>query len=177
MQAELAQEPTPLAALNLSSPHSYPINLHLLWKHSAAVGTADKVSTDCDVEDDEEWRLKLGGAVYSTCDVCLRILNAIDVPPDRASGARDRERVEARRERARRIEDSAKRDVVATRVGPVNRAEVSRRVLALNLHDVDLAARRPADGADAVAEHPERGPDSLPFWRVDASLDPGVDTE
>src|SRR6185295_9970216 len=85
--------------------------------------------------------------------------------------------MEAGRERARRIEDSAERNVVSVLIGPVNRAEVSEWILALDLHDVDLSARRPANGADAVAEHPESGPDALPFRRVDACLDPRVDAE
>ena len=161
----------------LVPPHSNPVNLHLLRKHCAPVGTADKVSAHRNVENDKEWSLKLGGAVDSTRDVRLRILNSIDVPPDRTSGARNRERSEARRQRTGRIEDPAKRHVVSTRIGPVNRAEVSERILALNLHDVDFATRGPANGSDAVAEHPESRPDSLPFRRVDARLNPRVDAE
>src|ERR1044072_8328842 len=85
--------------------------------------------------------------------------------------------MEAGRERSRRIESSAERGVVSIHIGPMNRAEVSEWVLALDLHDVDLSARRPANRADAVAEHPESGPDALPFRRVDACLDPRVDAE
>src|SRR6185436_12629941 len=85
--------------------------------------------------------------------------------------------MEAGRERTRRIEDAAERNVLPILIGPMNRAEVFERVLALYLHDVDLSARRPANRADAVAEHPESGPDSLPFRRVDACLDPRVDAE
>ena len=40
-----------------------PINLHLLWKRSAAIGTADEVSANSDVEDDKERALKLRRAV------------------------------------------------------------------------------------------------------------------
>ncbi len=43
----------------LSSPDPYPINLHLLRKDSAAVGIADEVSAHRDIEEDEEWSLKL----------------------------------------------------------------------------------------------------------------------
>src|SRR6185369_11693819 len=85
--------------------------------------------------------------------------------------------MEARRERARRIKGSAERGVLSIDVSPVNRAEVSQWVLALDLHDVDLSARRPPNRTDTVTEHPERGPDSLPFRRVDARLDPRVDAE
>src|SRR5678816_1013832 len=85
--------------------------------------------------------------------------------------------MEACRERGRRIESSTERGMLAIHIGPVNRAEVSEWVLALDLHDVDLSARRPANRADTVAEHPESGPDSLPFRRVDACLDPRVDAE
>src|SRR6185369_13695581 len=159
------------------SPNSYPVNLHLLRKYSRTVGTANKVSTNSHVKQNKEWALKLRSAIDSTRDIRLGILNSIDVPLDRTAGARDRVRVKAGRERSGRIINSAKRDVLSTRVGPVNRTEVSKRVLALNLHDVDLAARRPADRADAVAEHPERRPDSLTFRRVDARFDPRVDAE
>src|SRR6185312_7044294 len=110
------------------------INLHLLRKHRTAVRTADEVSANRDVEDDKERCLKLGRRVYSARDVCLRILDPIDVPPDRGSRARDRKRVETRRERTRRVELSTKRDVLSILVGPMDRAEVSERALALNLH-------------------------------------------
>lgn len=69
------------------SPDSYPINLHLLRKHGTAVGIADKVSTNSDVEDDEERSLKLGRAVDPARDVCFSILHTIDVPLDRRAGA------------------------------------------------------------------------------------------
>src|SRR6202008_1973711 len=97
----------------------------------------------------------------STRDVCLSILDPIDVPFDRSSGTRDRIRVESSRKRAGRIVNSSERGMVAIPIGPVNRAEVFSRVLALNLHDVDLAAGGPANRTDAVAEHPESRPDSL----------------
>src|SRR5262249_41903051 len=61
-------------------PHSHPINLHLLREYSGAVRTADEVSTNCDVEQNEERSLKLRGAVYATRNVCLSILHSIDVP-------------------------------------------------------------------------------------------------
>ena len=80
------------------SPDPYPINLHLLRKHCACVGTADKVSANCNVENDKEWCLKLGRTIDSTRDVRLCVLNSIDVPPDRASRTRNRERTEARSE-------------------------------------------------------------------------------
>lgn len=40
-------------------PNSYPVNLHLLWKDGAAIRTADEVSTNRYVQDDEERSLKL----------------------------------------------------------------------------------------------------------------------
>ena len=65
------------------TPDSHPINLHLLRKHRAAVGIADEVSTNRNVENDEERALKLGRAVDSARDVRFRILHTIDVPLDR----------------------------------------------------------------------------------------------
>src|SRR5678815_154135 len=85
--------------------------------------------------------------------------------------------MEACRERGRRIESSTERGVLSILIGPVDRAEVSEWILALDLHDVDLSARRPANRTDAIAEHPESRPDALPFRRVDAGLDPRVDAE
>src|SRR6185369_13933968 len=87
------------------APHSDPINLHLLRKHRSAIGIADEVSANCNVEQNEEWRLKLRRAVYSARDVGLRILDPIDVPLDCSRRTGDGERVEARRQRSGRIED------------------------------------------------------------------------
>ena len=70
------------AAKVLVAPDSHPINLHLLRKYRGAVGTADKVSANCDVQEDKERALKLGGAIDSTRDVRLGVLDAIDVPLD-----------------------------------------------------------------------------------------------
>ena len=39
------------------------------------------------------------------------------------------------------------------------------------LHDVELAARGPADAGEVVAEHPERRPESLSRGELDARLD------
>lgn len=76
--------PTPLAFRKVSgSPDSHPINLHLLRKYGTRVGIADEVSANCNVEEDKERSLKFGRAVYAARDVCFRILDAIDVPPDR----------------------------------------------------------------------------------------------
>ena len=66
----------------LVTPDSHPINLHLLRKHSAAVGIADEISANRDVEDDEEWALKLGRAIDAARDVRFSILHTIDVPLD-----------------------------------------------------------------------------------------------
>jgi hypothetical protein len=44
---------------SLIPPDSHPVNLHLLWKHSTGIRTADKVSANSDVENDKEWRLEL----------------------------------------------------------------------------------------------------------------------
>jgi hypothetical protein len=53
----------------------------------------------------------------------------------------------------------------------VNGAVNGAGLLANIFHDVDLAALRPADSADVVAEHPERGPDALPFGNFDARFE------
>ena len=136
-----AAENTQRAAEKISvGPNSHPINLHLLRKHSGAVRTADKVSANRDVEDDEERALKLGRAVYAARNVSLGILDPIHIPLDRSPGARHRKRVKTRRQRSGRIEDSSKRDVIAARISPVDCPKVSERVLSLDLHDVDLSA-------------------------------------
>src|SRR4029077_2048529 len=41
-------------------------------------------------------------------------------------------------------------------------------------HDVDLAALWPAGRGDIFAEHPERGPHSLPFWDFDSRFEAAV---
>src|SRR5690606_22280762 len=50
---------------------------------------------------------------------------------------------------------------IAGVAGAVDRAVHSGRLATDVLHDVDLAAGRPADAADVVAQHPERGPQAL----------------
>src|SRR5260370_20088067 len=50
----------------------------------------------------------------------------------------------------------------ADRARTVERTVNDARLLADIFHDVDFAARGPADGSDVVAEHPEGGPHSLP---------------
>src|SRR5260370_1318040 len=42
------------------------------------------------------------------------------------------------------------------------------------LHDVDFAARWPADRTDVLAQHPERGPDPLAKGKLDSGLNPAV---
>src|ERR1700741_1963179 len=74
--------PRSAAFKDLVSPDPYPINLHLLRKHRTAVGIAGKVPPNRNVEKDKERTLKLGGAVDSARDVCLGILDPIDVPLD-----------------------------------------------------------------------------------------------
>src|SRR6201999_730267 len=43
-------------------------------------------------------------------------------------------------------------------------------LLADILHDIDLAALRPFRLVNVVAHHPERRPDSLTIWNLDARL-------
>src|SRR6185295_2480767 len=100
-----------------------------------------------------------------------------DIPLDGIPGARNRIRMEPRRERIGGIKNPSKGGVCTIRISPVHRAKVSKRVLALHLHDVDLPAGRPSNRTDAVAEHPKCRPDTLTFGRVDAGLDPGVYAE
>lgn len=49
-----------------------------------------------------------------------------------------------------------------------------RRLAADVLQDVDFAAGRPPGGADVVAEHPERRPDTLAFGDLDARLEAAI---
>src|SRR5579863_5544460 len=59
---------------------------------------------------------------------------------------------------------------------PRNRAADMRRWIAAVdvFHDVELAARRPVDRDDVVAEQPERGPHALRLRKLDARLDAAV---
>lgn len=59
----------------------------------------------------------------------------------------------------------------------MHRADILEWVLASDLHDVDLSAMRPPNGADRGAQHPERRPDALALGRLDSGFDPGVDAE
>src|SRR5437773_2628668 len=56
----------------------------------------------------------------------------------------------------------------------VHRAVHPAGLLADVLHDVDLAARGPADGGDVVAQHPESGPQPLPARYLNTGLDATV---
>src|SRR5690606_19456103 len=60
---------------------------------------------------------------------------------------------------------------VAGVAGAVQRAVGQVRFEADVFHDVDLAALRPADVAEIVAQHPERRPDALGLRQPDARLD------
>ena len=53
----------------LAVPNDRPVHLHLLRKYSRAVGIADEISADRDVEQDEERALKLGRAVDAARNV------------------------------------------------------------------------------------------------------------
>src|SRR6188508_3462087 len=65
--------------------------------------------------------------------------------------------------------------VGATRItGTVQRAAVVADLLATILHDVDLAAVRPADVGDVGAERPERGPDALATRLADPGFEATV---
>src|SRR5215467_10348391 len=65
----------------------------------------------------------------------------------------------------------------SNRVGPMHGRKVPERVLALDLHYVDLAAGRPSNLTDVRAKRPERRPDSASLRRLDTGLNPGVDAE
>src|SRR5258707_7110706 len=69
------------------------------------------------------------------------------------------------------------RSGIARRAGStraVKRTVDGAGLLADIFHDVDFAALRPADGSDVVAEHPERGPHSLPLGNLDAGFKPAI---
>src|SRR5207245_10799773 len=66
-------------------------------------------------------------------------------------------------------------DAVGTGVsGTVHCAVYGPGLLPAVLHDVHLAARRPADLRDVIAQHPNRGPQPLPARDLNARLDPAV---
>src|SRR5207245_9153542 len=66
-------------------------------------------------------------------------------------------------------------DAVGTAVaGTVHCAVYGPGLLPDVLHDVHLAARRPADLRDVIAQHPKRGPQPLPARDLNARLDPAV---
>src|SRR5262249_12078483 len=52
--------------------------------------------------------------------------------------------------------------------------KVPERVLALHLHDVDLATRGPSNLTDVGAQRPEGGPYAAALRRLDASFNPRV---
>jgi hypothetical protein len=58
--------------------------------------------------------------------------------------------------------------------GAVQRTVDFVGLLADVFHDVDFAALGPADGGNVFSEHPERGPNSLPFRDFDAGLEAAV---
>ena len=58
--------------------------------------------------------------------------------------------------------------------GSVNGAMHFVRFLSDVFHDVDLAAARPVDGADVVAEHPEGRPHSLSPGNLDSGLEASI---
>src|SRR6185436_13534100 len=55
--------------------------------------------------------------------------------------------------------------------GAVNRRAGNSRLASLVLHDVELSARRPADGGKVMPKHPERWPQTLPLGQLDPRFD------
>src|SRR5258708_36082767 len=85
-----------------------------------------------------------------------------------------REDVEAVGQRLPARQREAASQGIAPRVaGTVHRAVDGRRLAADVLHDVDLAAARPAGRVDVGAQHPEGGPQPLAARDLEAGLAAG----
>src|SRR6185312_6687156 len=67
-----------------------------------------------------------------------------------------------------------RRDAVRSAVTGAMQGAVNRRWLADILHNVNLAALRPAYGAGIVAQQPEGGPYSLSQRQLDARLEASI---
>jgi hypothetical protein len=101
------------------------------------------------------------------------VFNAIDRPDDPVALPIDGEDVEVVGDRRRQVGRAAV--AVGTRVArSVERPVQAIRLPAEVLHDVDLAAIRPADRADVGAQHPEGGPQPSTGRDLDPRLDPAV---
>src|SRR5437899_948134 len=153
--------------------HPHIIHPHRLREDGGCIRITRPVTTHGHVEKDEK-----GVVVHPPPGQGIRgdglVQHVVYVPANRSRLPLDGVDV-------KRVGKRARRQVV--RAADASRAGVPRavycavhpaRFLADLLHDVDLAARGPADGGDVVAQHPERGPQPLSARYLNTGLDATV---
>src|SRR6266702_2214358 len=141
--------------------HAHIVHPHRLRKDRRRIGVAGPGPTDRYVQNDEERMIvhPWSGQVMRSDALRQRI---VDVPANRA-------RVPFDGEDMKRVGEGTSAqlvragDALCTGVaGAMHRAVHPARLLADVLHDVDLAARGPADRDAVIAQHPKGGPQALP---------------
>src|SRR5256712_5211410 len=168
--AARAPPPCSPAAL-LVYPHV--VHAHGLREDSGRIRTAGPIPSHRNVENDEK-RMVVHPASRKTFGGDSQVEGIVDVPANRILLPLDGVHVKGVGERARAHVICAA-DALRTGVpGAVHRAVHPAGLLADVLHDVDLAARGPADRGDVVAQHPERGPQPLTARYLNTGLDATV---
>ncbi len=152
--------------------HADVVDQQLLRELRAAVRVAGPVAADRQVQDQEERVVVHPPVAVQVRGGAGLVDVAVHRPADLVGRPVDRERVEAVGEVRPAV---ARADAAGTRVaGAVDRAVDGVGLEADVLHDVDLARVGPADAADVVAEHPERGPHALAARELHARLEVAV---
>src|SRR6266516_959853 len=153
------------------SPADLPVRTHIVHPHRLRkdrrrIRVAGPGPTDRYVQNDEERMIvhPWSGQVMRSDGLIQRI---VDVPANRARVPLDGEDMKRVGEGTRAHLVRAGDALCPGVAGAMHRAVHPARLLADVLHDVDLAARGPADRDAVIAQHPEGGPQALPARDLD----------
>src|ERR1700680_3226406 len=141
--------------------HSYIIHEHGFRKNGGCVRISGPATSNCDVEQKEKWMvinpLRSLGQVGGSSG-CIKVI--VDIETDCAGCPLDGEDVKVFGKgrtsgKSVRRANTVRAGISRTVNGAVNESGLFTDVL----HDVNLAAGRPAGFFDVVAQHPEGGAD------------------
>src|SRR3974390_483689 len=152
------------------------IDQHLLRENRGRIGASRPPAADRNIEQDEKGMvINPLRSLGQVCRSSARIENMIHIEADLVWLPLNRVDVEVIGEfLSRRKSEGSANAVGAFISGPGNCAVNNPRLFADVLLDVDFATIGPVRFVDIAAKHPERWPDSLPAWDLDACLETSV---
>ena len=157
--------------------NAHVIDQHALrWKHGGGVGVSGPVAAHRQIKKQEEWFVKDPLPPRFQVRACTAHVEIIvDVEVHGISVPLDSENVEVIRKALLAGQSVGRFDAGAADVsGAMDRAVNRSRLLTDVFHDVDFAARGPADFVDVIAEHPEGGPHALAVRNLDACFEASI---